>query len=109
MTDETVVLEAASYTVVCPRCGRTRYTAAPTRFVECECGTMIVTTGPRHRFPATVGEVGVLVVASYRWRCPDCGRTGYVPTVTGRVRCPECGGTFGVACARHNGPQERLL
>jgi len=109
VTDETVVLEAASYSVVCPVCGRARYVPSPTRFVECECGRVIVTTGAKQRFQTTAAEPGDLVVASYRWRCPDCSRTNYEPVVAERVRCPGCGSTFGVECAKHNGSQERLL
>jgi len=107
LTDETVVLTAASYSVVCPVCGQVQYTTAPTRFVECRCGRMVATTRARHRFQTTAAEPGVLVAASYRWRCPDCGRTNYEPAVTERVRCPGCGGAFGAACAKH--VQEHLL
>lgn len=108
MTGE-VILKAATYGIRCPTCGRTRYVTEPTRFVECECGQMIVAAEPKHRFPTTIAEPGVPVVVSYRWQCLDCGRTNYESSVTESVRCPKCGSTFGVAHAEHNGVQKRLL
>jgi len=69
---------------------------------------MIVIDETRHRFDGAEPELGVLTAASYRWHCPDCGRTNYEQTAVHRVHCPRCGGSFNTTRAEHNG-QTRLL
>ena len=108
MTDERITLQAASYKLVCPSCGGSHFLSEDTRFVQCECGKTIATEEPRHCFDGASTPVGVPVVASYRWSCPDCTKMHFEPSAVLRVRCGGCGATFEVAAAEH-GPQMRQI
>lgn len=99
----TIVLVAASYRVLCPSCGREHLRSAVHRFIECECGKMIATEGPAHHFDdQEIEEPGVWKVASYRYPCPDCDATQFEARVVEWVTCDKCGARLEVAAANHS-------
>lgn len=101
--DKGVILHAASYQAVCPRCGARRLVSELPPALECGCGAVIELADPRHNYGDDGEPVppGTPMVASYRWRCPECGRTHFEFRARTSVRCSKCGAAFRVEALEH--------
>jgi len=100
MKEESVTLRAASYQVECPSCGTRRLESGLPPTLECDCGTQIQLDEPQHNY-GDDGEPGTPVVASYRWKCPECGKVHFEYRARTSVRCSKCGGVFAVRALEH--------
>ena len=99
-----VILHAASYQVACPHCGARRLVSHLPPFLECSCGSQIRLAEPQHNFGgegAADQPPGTPVVASYRWQCPECGKTHFEYRARLTVWCSKCGATFQVKALEH--------
>lgn len=101
MTNETVVLKAAAYRLVCPECGRVHFVTRHRASIQCKCGATVTVGMPKHNFGNGNVPAGVPIVASYRWTCRDCLAIHYESQAVPTVQCSRCGATFEVDAVEH--------
>lgn len=103
-----IVLTASAYKVLC-ECGKTIFTNDMPYSIQCgECERVLVMGERQHNFGGRELRVGVPVVASYHWTCPDCGRKNFVGRSEKKVTCSRCGSEYDVGSVTHSGRQ-RLM